>query len=224
MDRIAVGRALVALAKELVAIEFPTQDALDKYLKEHPDADTSNHTVKETKKETKKDKQRREQEESRKRREEDNKRVPISGFKDLKPSTLTKQEQSEAESVNYDKAMERLKSGRVSNVNEVLQEAKGREKEIKTTVEQWVGFGGEIPSGLKDQFERELALMPHQIKGVEKALEEWEKQGERKSSVVEELVRLAKSLTATLYGEEQPLGLGFSLWKHPVGGWRHIPR
>lgn len=28
------------------ATEFPTQDALNKYLKEHPDADKSKHTVK----------------------------------------------------------------------------------------------------------------------------------------------------------------------------------
>lgn len=30
-------------------MEFPTKDALDKYLKEHPDADKSKHSVKETK-------------------------------------------------------------------------------------------------------------------------------------------------------------------------------
>ena len=32
------------------AMEFPTQDAMDKYLKEHPEADKSNHKVVETKK------------------------------------------------------------------------------------------------------------------------------------------------------------------------------
>lgn len=33
-------------ATDKTAMEFPTQDALDKYLKEHPDADRSNHSVK----------------------------------------------------------------------------------------------------------------------------------------------------------------------------------
>ena len=43
----------VAADASRVAMEFPTQDAMDKYLKEHPDADKSLHTVKETKKEEK---------------------------------------------------------------------------------------------------------------------------------------------------------------------------
>ena len=46
-----------SVARELVAIEFPTQDAYDKYMKDHPDADKSNHRVVEQKKEpAKKDK------------------------------------------------------------------------------------------------------------------------------------------------------------------------
>jgi predicted RNA-binding Zn-ribbon protein involved in translation (DUF1610 family) len=40
------------VVRELTAIEFPTQDAYDKYMKEHPDADKSLHRVVETKKET----------------------------------------------------------------------------------------------------------------------------------------------------------------------------
>ena len=36
---------LLKLARELLAMDFPTQDAMDKYLKEHPDADRSNHKV-----------------------------------------------------------------------------------------------------------------------------------------------------------------------------------
>ena len=51
MNRKAVARELLAMARELVGMEFPTQDAMDKYLKEHPDADKSNHRVVETKKE-----------------------------------------------------------------------------------------------------------------------------------------------------------------------------
>ena len=50
MNRKAVAKELLVLAKELVGIDFPTQDAYDKYMKEHPDADRSNHKVVETKK------------------------------------------------------------------------------------------------------------------------------------------------------------------------------
>jgi hypothetical protein len=45
MTKILVAKELVKLAKDLLAIDFPSQDALDKYLKEHPDADRSNHKV-----------------------------------------------------------------------------------------------------------------------------------------------------------------------------------
>lgn len=51
MNEIAVARELLRVAKSLMAMDFPTQDAMDKYLKEHPDADKSNHKVVETKKE-----------------------------------------------------------------------------------------------------------------------------------------------------------------------------
>ena len=50
MNRTLVAKELLAIARELVAIDFPTQDAMDKYLKEHPDADKSNHKVVKTKK------------------------------------------------------------------------------------------------------------------------------------------------------------------------------
>jgi len=50
MNRIAVAQKLVKLARELMAIEFPTQDAMDKYLKEHPGADRSLHRVVKTEK------------------------------------------------------------------------------------------------------------------------------------------------------------------------------
>jgi len=53
MNRIAVAREILAVAKELMAIEFPTQDAFDKYMKEHPDANKSNHKVVEKKEENK---------------------------------------------------------------------------------------------------------------------------------------------------------------------------
>ena len=50
MDRKVVANKLLKIAKSLLSMEFPTQDALDKYLKDHPDADRSNHRVVETKK------------------------------------------------------------------------------------------------------------------------------------------------------------------------------
>ena len=49
MNRTVVAQKLLNIAKSLVAIEFPTQDAYDKYMKEHPDADKSNHSVVKTK-------------------------------------------------------------------------------------------------------------------------------------------------------------------------------
>ncbi len=45
MNRELVASELLAVARELVAMDFPTQDAMDKYLKNHPDADRSNHKV-----------------------------------------------------------------------------------------------------------------------------------------------------------------------------------
>lgn len=36
---------LLFISRELLGIDFSTQDAMDKYLKEHPDADRSNHRV-----------------------------------------------------------------------------------------------------------------------------------------------------------------------------------
>jgi hypothetical protein len=52
MNREAVANELLRIAEDLMAMDFPTQDAYDKYLKEHPDADKSKHHVKETKQKT----------------------------------------------------------------------------------------------------------------------------------------------------------------------------
>ena len=41
----AVASQLLFLAKEVIGMDFPTQDAFDKYMKEHPDANRSNHKV-----------------------------------------------------------------------------------------------------------------------------------------------------------------------------------
>jgi hypothetical protein len=52
MDNRKIASRLLFLAKEVLGMDFPTQDALDKYLKDHPDADRSNHKVVKTKKDT----------------------------------------------------------------------------------------------------------------------------------------------------------------------------
>jgi len=46
MDRKLVAEELVLAARELVGMEFPTEDALKKYLKDHPKAEKSKHSVK----------------------------------------------------------------------------------------------------------------------------------------------------------------------------------
>ena len=45
MNKALVAKELLAIARELVAMEFPTEEAMDKYLKDHPGADKSNHKV-----------------------------------------------------------------------------------------------------------------------------------------------------------------------------------
>jgi hypothetical protein len=42
---VKVAHELLVVSRELMAIDFPSQDALDKYMKEHPDGDRSNHHV-----------------------------------------------------------------------------------------------------------------------------------------------------------------------------------
>lgn len=44
MKQILASRIL-NIAKVLLAVEFPNQDAMKKYLKDHPDADRSKHRV-----------------------------------------------------------------------------------------------------------------------------------------------------------------------------------
>jgi hypothetical protein len=48
MDNKKIASDLIKVAQKLLAIEFDSQDAFDKYMKEHPDADKSNHSVKKT--------------------------------------------------------------------------------------------------------------------------------------------------------------------------------
>lgn len=49
MNKNLVAKELLKIAKLLTSTEFDSQEALNKYLKEHPDADKSNHTVKKEK-------------------------------------------------------------------------------------------------------------------------------------------------------------------------------
>lgn len=45
VEKNMLAREIVRIAKQLMAIDFPTQDAMEKYLKDHPDANRSNHKV-----------------------------------------------------------------------------------------------------------------------------------------------------------------------------------
>ena len=45
MDEMNIANELAEVASLLVATDFPTQESLDKYIKDHPDADKSNHKV-----------------------------------------------------------------------------------------------------------------------------------------------------------------------------------
>lgn len=44
-----IDHQILAVVRDLIGMDFATQEALDKYLKEHPDADRSNHRVVERK-------------------------------------------------------------------------------------------------------------------------------------------------------------------------------
>jgi len=54
MNRIKVAQELVLLAKSLISMDFPTEEAMKKYLEEHPGADRTLHRVKETRKDDEK--------------------------------------------------------------------------------------------------------------------------------------------------------------------------
>ena len=46
MNDFKIAHEIIRIAKELIGLEFPNQEAYNSYLKEHPLADKSNHTVK----------------------------------------------------------------------------------------------------------------------------------------------------------------------------------
>lgn len=48
MDKIVIAKRLLKMAKTLLAIEFPNQEAYDLYMKTHPKANKNNHSVKQT--------------------------------------------------------------------------------------------------------------------------------------------------------------------------------
>lgn len=167
MDGTKVAREVLFVAKELLAIDFPTQDAMDKYLKEHPDADKSNHRVVEKKK-TQETKKKPEPE-----KKTETERVPTPKFEDIKPRSVSDSDKKELEDVNYKKAVEMLKGGErgEKRLREILNEAKKRPDEIKTTLKQWESYET-MPKSIVDGFEEELGKLQHQIRGVERALEE----------------------------------------------------
>ena len=51
MNKKLVAKELLMVARDLLAIDFPTDDAMSKYLKEHPGADKSRHRVVKTQEE-----------------------------------------------------------------------------------------------------------------------------------------------------------------------------
>ena len=54
MKKELIAKELLRIAKEILSIEFATKQQLNKYLKEHPEADPKKHSVKENKKVQKK--------------------------------------------------------------------------------------------------------------------------------------------------------------------------
>ena len=50
MTKQIIAKKMLALAKELLAVDFGTKEEMDKYLKDHPGANRSNHKVVKTKK------------------------------------------------------------------------------------------------------------------------------------------------------------------------------
>lgn len=45
MDKRIIAKELVKIAKDIQAMNFPTQEALNQYLRQHPNADRSQHKV-----------------------------------------------------------------------------------------------------------------------------------------------------------------------------------
>jgi len=46
MNRVLIAKEIMAIARILTSTEFDSQEAMNKYLREHPDADRSKHSVK----------------------------------------------------------------------------------------------------------------------------------------------------------------------------------
>lgn len=154
------------VASSILGMEFPSQDAMDKYLKDHPDADRANHKVVKTQKpRTKKDV---------KVEEKKPERVPVPDFDAIKKPEVSEDIRKKLEDTNYEKAKEFLKSKGEDRVQAILKGAKGRESEIRTTMNQWKPFDT-MPKDVLDGMAEELANLPHQIKGIEKALSEHKK-------------------------------------------------
>jgi hypothetical protein len=173
MDRRMIAKELLVLARELLSVDFPTQDAMDKYLKDHPDADKSNHRVVETKKDA--PAKPRTKKKDVKVEEKKTERVPVPDFDDIKKPEVGEDLKKQLETTNYEKAKEFLKSKGVEKVQSILKSAKRIEEDDKTTMSQWKP-SGTMPKDVLDRIAEELAYLPHQIRGIEKALKEHQSQ------------------------------------------------
>lgn len=70
MNDTIVASELAKVAREMTAIDFPNKEEYNKYLKDHPDADRSNHRIVEKKKQPVKKQPVKEKEETEQEREE----------------------------------------------------------------------------------------------------------------------------------------------------------
>jgi len=126
-------------------------------------------------------------------------RIEVPDFEDLKSFVLSFSERKKVEEKNYDEAVKWLSDPvKASRVDLVLKEAKRREGEIRTTLRQWKVMGT-MPKSLKEGFEVDLARLPHQIRGLERALREFKGKSVKgvdmnRNMVAKELLAIAEEL------------------------------
>jgi len=72
MNRRQAAQEVLRVAKDLSAMDFPTKDALEKYLHDHPGADKSRHVVTDKREQKRRDyiKQKREKEKAQRKEKE----------------------------------------------------------------------------------------------------------------------------------------------------------
>jgi len=176
MNRQAVAAELVRIAESLTAIEFPTQDAYDKYMKEHPDADKSNHAVKRT---------------ERKEQEKEESESQISG-KNLKPEPLSESHKKRSEHQQYVNIKRLLHEGKEDEARKWLKYLENHDDDIRKKWDESVA-AGKKPS--KSSFESLLSTTPAEIEGTKRALKDWEKRGKpTPKKAASDLLGIAKEL------------------------------